>query len=93
MGIFVCAKCGCVENTALGLYWSKDHPEYFKWTKKNEKYKGQPLCSECMPTEYADGSGQAGTGEWHGKFEKLTKEEWLKKYPESAEYLKPENAP
>jgi hypothetical protein len=27
MGIFVCDKCNCIENTALGLYWTKNYTE------------------------------------------------------------------
>lgn len=35
MPLFRCDKCGCVENTACGHYWS-------------EKYEEKPvLCSEC----------------------------------------------
>lgn len=36
MSLFVCSKCGCIENTALCLYW----------TQLREKEK---LCSECDP--------------------------------------------
>ena len=36
MGVFVCDSCGCLENTACSLYWSKQ--------------RGEPaLCSECDP--------------------------------------------
>jgi hypothetical protein len=36
MPLFRCAKCGCVENTALGNYW---------W---NTQHEGKPAwCSEC----------------------------------------------
>ena len=31
MPLFLCTKCGCLENTALGDYWCKE----------------KPLCSEC----------------------------------------------
>ena len=31
MPLFVCEKCGCVENTALGKYWAEK----------------ERLCSEC----------------------------------------------
>ena len=37
MPLFMCTKCGCVENTALGHYWV---PKF--------KDGGQPVeCSEC----------------------------------------------
>jgi len=35
MSLFICSKCGCVENTALCLYWIGN--------------KDKPLCSECDP--------------------------------------------
>lgn len=70
MPLFVCAICECVENTALGLWWGRNSlKDSYKWTLKNVEFKGRGLCSECMPTEYIDGS-TAGTGKWHGQFEK-----------------------
>jgi len=41
MPLYMCSKCNCVENTALGHYW----PEQFKASE--EKRSPQPLCSEC----------------------------------------------
>jgi len=36
MGAFVCDKCGCLENTALSNYWTRE--------------EGSPaLCSACDP--------------------------------------------
>ena len=36
MPAFVCEKCGCIENTAISMYWVRD--------------KGSPaLCSACDP--------------------------------------------
>ena len=37
MSIFICSKCGCIENTAVSNYW------YDKMKKQ------QALCSECDP--------------------------------------------
>lgn len=37
MPLFKCDQCGCVENTALCLYW---------WRKAHDK---PLLCSECDP--------------------------------------------
>lgn len=65
MGLFVCDKCGCVENTALGRYWSKDFSDM--WEKDNE---GLALCSECAPLYFADGSRTRYMHQWHEKFEK-----------------------
>lgn len=66
MSLFVCDECGCVENTALGFYWGKDVLTW-KDTSKN----GKALCSECMPTEFSDGSKLHEGGKWHGKFPKV----------------------
>ena len=69
MGLFKCAKCECIENTALGLYWMKNRTDCFLWNEENEKYAGKQLCSECAPEHYSDGK-LTGMGEWHGKFPK-----------------------
>jgi hypothetical protein len=78
MSLFVCAKCECIENTALGHYWMKSRVEQFKWTPENEQFKGYPLCSECEPIYFIDGS-KNGKGKWHGRF---PKEHWSKYYTE-----------
>lgn len=77
MPCFVCAKCGSIENTALGHYWSRKHVEFKEGSLPTE-LKGEPLCSECTPLEYSDGS-KAGNGKWHNKF---PKEHWSKHYNE-----------
>ena len=41
----------------------------YDWSDVGEQYKGQPLCSECAPTHFADGE-PTGRGKWHGKFPK-----------------------
>jgi hypothetical protein len=51
MPLFRCDKCGCVENTATGRFWSQ------------KAYSEQVLCAECatgkwhnsFPKESADG--------------------------------------
>lgn len=35
MSVYVCEKCGCIENTALGGYWN------------NVRNKEPKMCSEC----------------------------------------------
>lgn len=73
MGLFKCAKCGCVENTALGFYWLRNDSkmiESLDWSNVGEEYKGKPLCSECAPEKYLDGK-DTGWGKWHEKFEKI----------------------
>ena len=56
MPLFRCEQCGCVENTALSNYWTRDRDEQFN------KIEPTPpaLCSECDPE----------IGEWHGRFPK-----------------------
>jgi hypothetical protein len=66
MGLFVCEKCKCVENTALGLWWSRN-ADYWP-----EDVKGKGLCSECMPETHDDGSLTSNGGGWHGEFPKRT---------------------
>lgn len=84
MSLFVCAKCGCVDNTATSSYWMLTN-EYmvdkFDYAKELQPYKGMGLCSECgRLTTAPDGRDVVVPGKWHGKFpkEKAT-EEQLKK--------------
>jgi len=80
MGLFICAKCNCVENTALGWYWSSHKSkEMIVLPKELEQYHGKPLCSECLPVvPFIDGSGKTGIGKWHGKFPKEDYEDFRK---------------
>lgn len=64
MPLFICENCGCIENTALGHYWSRKFVKF-----KDETMNGKALCSECTPTEFEDGSKSDG-GKWHGRFPK-----------------------
>lgn len=67
MPLFVCEKCGCVDNTALGFYWGKFWPN--KTWFVDDSYNGKALCSECCPKVYVDGS-ETGKGKWHNMFPK-----------------------
>lgn len=82
MGLFICAKCESIENSALGLWASKSHPEWFKWDEVDVNFKGKSLCSECMPRFYINGTPH-GRGNWHGKFNKEHYSIYLKKNPKS----------
>ena len=73
MGRFLCDKCGCIENTALGFCWLADAEDNDYWEDKN--LNGLYLCSACMPSKYSDGSNNARGGKWHGLFERKTPEE------------------
>ena len=72
MGLFICAKCECVENTALGWYWScKQSKDMIILPDELQQYHGKPLCSECLPeVEFIDHSGKTGIGKWHDRFSK-----------------------
>lgn len=75
MPLFVCDKCGCIENTACGHWWARKHV-FFEEGSLDPELVGKPLCSECIPARYSDGS-PAGTGEWHGRF---PKEHWTSEF-------------
>lgn len=76
MGLYVCENCKCVENTALGQYWSRNSNIY------PPEYDGKKLCSECGAPEYTDGT-TTNFGKWHNRFEKIHIDEYSKKYPDS----------
>jgi len=78
MGLFICAKCNCIENTALGWYWSSDESkEMIILPPELEQYHGKPLCSECLPNvPFVDRSGFTGKGKWHNKWPKINYNEW-----------------
>lgn len=75
MPCFVCAKCECIENTATGFYWGRSRV-LFKEGSLPKELAGKPLCSECAPAEFSDGT-KTEWGVWHGKFEK---EHWSKQF-------------
>jgi hypothetical protein len=67
MGAFVCDSCGCIENTALGYFWSRGHGLY------DSDIDRKAMCSECMPQVWGNGKPRAdgAGGKWHGKFPKV----------------------
>ena len=75
MPCFVCEKCGCIDNTATGHYWSRGSV-MFKEGLLLPELVGKPLCSECTPLFYSDGSSTDG-GKWHDLF---PKEHWSVHY-------------
>lgn len=66
MPIFVCEKCGNIDNSATGHYWGK---ERFKF-KDAPDCDGKALCCECVPEFFDDGSKTGYNGKWHNKFPK-----------------------
>lgn len=70
MGLFNCSKCGVIENTATGFYWTaKRMSERVVFDSSNIEFKGMPLCSECAPSKYTDGTNTMW-GKWHNRFKK-----------------------
>lgn len=70
MGLFICSKCDCVENTALGCFHSVQCKQQIFDMTGLEEYNGKPLCSECAPQHYVDGTKTRWNGKWHNKFPK-----------------------
>lgn len=70
MSLFICAKCGYIDNTATSSYWmlgigsSLTDLEYAPELKS---YKGAPLCSECAKVI----GNRVVLGKWHGLFPKV----------------------
>lgn len=82
MSLFVCSKCGCIDNTATSCYWALIRPCKNRIYDKSLKgYEGKPLCSECAAIEYSKGDEVVVIpGTWHGKFKKEWPTEEEKKH-------------
>lgn len=53
MSLFVCSKCGCIDNTATSYYWFLIRPCIGRIYDESLKgYEGKPLCSECAAIGY-----------------------------------------
>lgn len=67
MSLFVCSKCGCIDNTATSYYWALIRPCKNRIYDKSLKgYEGKPLCSECAAIEYSKGGEMVVVpGTWH----------------------------
>lgn len=74
MGVFICKKCGCVENTAVSSYWTVINNLFpIEYDASLKEYEGKPLCSECGNLTF-DEKGynpKMTPGRWHGRFPKL----------------------
>lgn len=78
MPVFICEKCGVIENTACCDYWSLTSSRIsdFSWHKDLVAYKGKALCSECakIGVAYHPDGKEIGVvvvpGKWHDEFPK-----------------------
>lgn len=71
MSIFICSKCGCIDNTATSDYWAlMRSPNEYKWSEELAQYKGKPLCSECGHIKKEGRDDIVVPGKWHNKFDK-----------------------
>lgn len=71
MSLFICSKCGCIDNTATSCYWALVRPcNNRQYDESLKGYEGKPLCSECAKIEYKDDTVFVIPGEWHNKFKK-----------------------
>ena len=66
MPLFICAKCGCIENTALSTYWFRKEVKYCDELKE---YQDKPLCSECGM--FDRDMKCIAPGRWHNRFLKV----------------------
>jgi len=80
MGLFVCSKCKCVENTALGWWWSKNLIKLVLPPDMKDYEEHEGLCSECLPAtaKFTDGKLIGAKGVWHGKFPKVNIDDFMK---------------
>ena len=71
MALFVCEKCGSVDNPSCGgTYWTKNMDI---WPKE---YRGKLLCCACTSPIFNDGSANKRAGEWHGRFPRVNIKDW-----------------
>lgn len=79
MPLYRCHTCGCVENTALGWFHSRNISPY----KDDPVYKN-PMCSECTPVKFKDGTGGGCYGKWHDQFPKNPATGW---YVDTSDFI------
>ena len=67
MSLYQCEKCGCVENTACGHYWSAIFGREMFSDYQNGTNEKMLLCSACGPLKFKNGES-TDFGKWHGIF-------------------------
>jgi len=66
MPMFICSRCGGIDNTACGRNQYKDSGEFVNFFENPAKTDA--LCSECKPLQSS--SSRYPGGVWHGEFPK-----------------------
>lgn len=82
MGLFICKKCGCIENTAVSSYWTVMNNIFpIEYDESLIEYKNEPLCSECGKLVFDENGNNPRMipGKWHGRFPKKQATEEEKK--------------
>ena len=73
MSVFICAKCGCLENTACCSVHFMTIPEVsaeIEFSPDMEQYRGKKLCSVCARLKHEGKRIICVAGKWHGRFER-----------------------
>lgn len=84
MSLFICDKCGVLENTACCDYWSlsmdyHSDKKKLQWSEELKPFEGHKfLCSECAKIKYDENGCNPVVvkGEWHNKFDKEYPNGW-----------------
>lgn len=64
MSVFICEKCGCLDNTALhNNYWMVIGNKHGFGVRFKDTYYNDHACCQwcCLGVEFEDGSGKIGT--------------------------------
>ena len=72
MPVFICSRCGCIDNSACeNNFWNVRAKERLYQRKI---FNEAPVCESCTPCEYnikdEKGKGYMPKGKWHNMFEK-----------------------
>lgn len=73
MSLFICPRCGCIENTATSDYWSVSaNIFHIEWDESLKEFEGKPLCSECglIVFDETGNNSRMVPGKWHNRFER-----------------------
>src|SRR5580704_5601514 len=76
MPLFMCAKCGCAENTALSDFWQQ-HSEWLRDGRSPEGFFAmEPVAPPTKPFEPT--CLQCSSGHWHHEFPRKRAEGYVR---------------